>query len=125
MIKLSIIHLIFLSSCESDKFSSTQIWHLKALNQLQSKEHLSFHSDVMVFRRNGSCNLPKLDFGTEFSCGCSYILSKDTISISSCSSVFNDKFAISKKGENYMLSNNKYQILAIDSDQMFNKHYNN
>ena len=108
--------LVFFGGCKSDTFTQTQVWVITSLNDSSGSE-LEFHNNLLVFRDDGSCALPYVDFMKENSCRCSYVLRSDSIIIESCSPVFIEGFRLFKTPERYkfVLANEKYQVKVVDS----------
>lgn len=115
-ILIVITFLLLLYGCKTDTFRQTQIWNINGMNQIEESK-LMFHSNVLVFRKDGSCKIPCVDFLKESSCDCRYSLKNDSIIIDSCSPVFNGRFMLSKTNVdlNYLLTNEKYQIKIFDA----------
>jgi hypothetical protein len=115
-ILIVIVFILLLGGCKGDTFKQTQIWEIDGLNQIEENK-LKFHSNVLVFRKDGSCKTPRVDFLKESSCNCQYSLSNDSIIIDSCSPVFIGGFKLSNTNVrlNYILTNEKYQIKVSDA----------
>jgi len=110
---LFVLLIVLFISCE-DNSELVGTWTITNMTNENSSKKRKFNIRNMTFLESGNCILPKINFLREDSCGCSYVMMRDTLQINSCSPVFRGKFIwrIDSRRHGLYLRNDSLKILA-------------